>query len=166
MDSYLSKLEYNFWEKSIVLTDGLERLVKCPFLIGKGLVLLDYGGQFIPENEILSDIDKCEYESFENHFHIDDFVAKRMNFNDIIFLGLGLEFLKQLVIRIKNELPENDFRFILSFGKVDDPDVYEFGNCVVRFYQIRSASENVFKREDLNTYLQEGVIEIEIKNKK
>lgn len=164
MDEYLNSLGYNFWDKSIVLIEGLNRLINCELLNNKDLVILNSGGQFIPEISIESAADKCEYEDSENHFHIDDYVANKMNFNDLQFLGLGLEFTKQLTNRLKNEFPERSFRISLSFGKVADTDVYEFGNCVTRFYSIREEAEKVFKIPDLNTFKEEGIIEIEIKN--
>jgi len=164
MDDYLKDLGYNFWEKSIDLTDGLNRILKCEILNDKDLIILNSGGEFLPEIPIESAIDKCEYEDSENHFHIDNYVAHKMNFNDLNFLGLGLEFIKRLTNRIVNEFPEKSVRISLSFGKVEDTDVYEFGNCVARFYTIRKQAEKVFKCVDLNNFKIEGIIEIETNN--
>lgn len=162
MDEYLNNLGYDFWKTSVNLTDGLNRLLKCELLNDKDLIILNSGGQFIPNTPIESATDRCEYEDFENHFHIDDYVAYKMNFNDLHFLGLGLEFLKQLTNRLINEFPNKCFRISLSFGKVEDTDVYEFGNCVVRFYSIRKEAEKIFKVSDLNSFNGVGIIEIEV----
>ncbi|CAM1355438.1 hypothetical protein [Tenacibaculum halocynthiae] len=164
MDGYLEDLGYNFWEKSVDLTDGLNRIIKCKILNEKDLTILNSGSQFIPEVPIENSIDKCEYEDSENHFHIDDYVAHRINYNDLHFLGLGLEFTKQLTKRLEKEFSKNHYRIILSFGKVEDTDVYEFGNCVTRFYSIREDAEKDFKIDDLNSFKEEGIIEIEINN--
>lgn len=164
MDCYLDELGYNFWEKSVDLTDGLNRIIKCEILNEKDLIILNSGGLIIPEVQFKNSIDKCEFEDSVNQFHIDDYVADRISYNDLHYLGLGLEFTKQLTRRLENEFPQKHFRIILSFGKVKDTDVYEFGNCVARFYTIREEVEKTFKVDDLNSYEDEGIIEIEINN--
>lgn len=164
MDKYIQGLGYDFWEKSIDLTEGLIRLINCKLLNENDLIILNESGQFIFETPIESAVDKCKYEDSYNHFYIDDYVARKTNFNDLYFLGLGLEFTKQLSKKLEKEFPKNIFRVLLSFGKVKDPDVYEFGNCVVRFYSIREEAERTFKISDLNDFKEEGILEIEINN--
>lgn len=164
MNRYLEELGYDFWTQTIPLTTGLERILNSPFIEGNGLLVLNVLCQKLPSDELPNSTAKCEYEDFENHFHIDDYVPGPINYNDIHFLGLGLEFLKRLTTRLQTEFAEENIRVTLSYGKVEDEDVKEFGNCVVRFYKVRPEAESVFRTRNLDDFKLDGVLEIETKD--
>lgn len=161
MDGYLEELGYDFWSCKIALTTGLDRIINSPFVQGNDLLIINSLCQSIPSEALSCDKEKCEFEDSANHYHIDDYVPNTIEYNDVYFLGLGLEFLKRLEARLHDSFPQEKFRLTLSYGKVEDEDVKEFGNCVVRFYKVRSEAEDVFRIENLNDFKMEGVMEVE-----
>ena len=164
MDEYLQILGYDFWENSVVITEGITRLTKCKFLDGKDLIILNSFGQHIPAILNENAVDKCEFENFENRICIADYVSYKKNHDDFYFLSLGLEFTKIIAKRLQKEFPERSFRLKLSFGKIEDTDICEYGNCNVSFYTIRDDAEHIYRIDDLNNFKNEGLLEIDIKN--
>lgn len=160
MDSYLSKIQYDFWKTSITLPAELERIIKSEFVTDNDCLILKEVGNNRNNPKFDASLEKCEWENFQTHFHPDMYIETD---NEIEYLQLALECGKRLAKRLDKEFPDKNFRISISFDqtKVVGDEIESYGSSSVRFYQVREDCENIMRTNDLNDFQFEAVLEIE-----
>ena len=160
MEEYLSSISYNFLEKSILIPEDLRSIIDSRFLVHNDCVLLKELCSVAPEG--LNEIEKCEYEDSENHFHPDSFVDSADD--DLQALKYALECGKHLASRLGEEFgTKRRFRIQISFSeKIEvDGEISEYTSSTVRFYQIRSECDKKMLVGDLERFQLDAIVEIE-----
>jgi hypothetical protein len=161
MDSYISKFGYNFLLEKVDLPKELRNIVNSEFLNENDTIILKglYGHETIPKFD--NDIEKCEWEYNETHFHPDMF-AKNTD-NETIYLKLALEGAKQIMERLTKQFNGRKFKVIVSFSetKTENGEIASYGSSTVRFYQIRSSCEDRMRHPNLDNFREDAVLEIE-----
>ena len=161
MNSYLSQLEYDFLVKKVELPKELEEIVNADFLTDNDAIILKglYKNQTNPLFN--SDIEKCEWEYNETHFHPDGFIKR--GDDEIEYMRFALECAKRLHERLDKNFKYKKFRLIVSFSETEKKgnEIETYGSSTVRFYQIRQGAEARMRSEDLNDFKQEAILEIE-----
>ena len=160
MDKYLSRIDYNFWDKTITLPKDLERIVDSEFIIDNDCIVLKEVGNIKANPQFDTNLKKCEWEDFETHFHPDSYIDTE---NEFEYLKLALECGKRLTRRFEKEFKDKNFRLLISFSETEiiDGEIESYGSSTVRFYQIRQDCENIMKSENLDDFKFEAVLEIE-----
>ncbi|MGN6601599.1 MAG: hypothetical protein ACTHK8_04060 [Ginsengibacter sp.] len=160
MDSYLSKIDYNFWEISMTLPAELERIINSDFVTDNDCIVLKEVGDISTNPKFNTSLKKCEWEDSQTHFHPDMYIDTD---NEIEYLQLALESGKRLAKRLNTEFPDKDFRISISFNKttIVDNEVENYGSSTVRFYQVRQDCENIMRTENLDDFKSDAVLEIE-----
>ena len=157
MEKYISLIGYNFLEKDVSLPKDLKNVVDSDFLVHNDCVLLQALCTTVPEG--LNDVQKCEYEDSENHFHPDSYVDS--SDDDFQALKYALECGRHLASRLGKEFgAERRFRIQISFSRKIEIDDYT--SSTVRFYQVRSECEEIMRVSDLDRFQLDAVIEFEI----
>ena len=160
MDKYLSKIGYNFWETSLSLPVGLEKIVQSEFITDNDCIILKSVAQIETNPKFDTNLEKCEFEDFENHFHPDSYIETN---NEIDYLKLALECGKRLAKRIDSELKTDNFRVGISFSEttVENGEIEFYGSSTVRFYKVREDCEEIMRTSNLDDFESEAVLEIE-----
>lgn len=158
MQRTLEQRGHDFTKHTVTLPTELEKLVDSGFKTEQDCVLLknvDCG-----QGQLDSDYKKTEYEDFENHIHIDDYVSDQSD--EFEYLKVGLEFGKRIYNKLKADL-RADFRITISFSETFHvgQEIETYGGCVVRFYKVRPTCDNKFRVDNLDKFETEGVLEIE-----
>lgn len=160
MDFYLSKIGYNFLEKSIDIPSELEKKIISEFVIDNDSITLS-GLNILSNPKFDVNIKKSEWEYSETHFHPDEYIESN---DELKYLELALACGKQIALRLEREFKDKRFRVIISFSetKTENEEIEFYGSSSVRFYQIRNDCEESMHIKDLNDYLDDAVLEIEI----
>jgi hypothetical protein len=162
MERYLQRLGYDFWTKRVDLPTELEEIIYQDFLTNNDCIILKALYDHDSNPGLKSDLEKCEWESNETHFHIDDYVQNPDD--EIEYLSIGLECAKRLQKRFDQEFADKKFRILISFNEtVKDENGYVdfYGSCTVRFHQVRLNCDDVMRADDMEKFKVEAVMEIE-----
>lgn len=161
MKAYLEALGYDFLSTTIPLHPRLEMIVNSEFLVENDCILLKGLNQNhnIPKFE--TDLEKCEWEYNETHFHPDMFWDGT---EEIEILKLTLECGKRIAKRLQETYPYKVFRIQLDFAETEylDSEIERYGAGTVRFYKVRPTSEYTLYHADLNVFKRDAVMEIEV----
>jgi hypothetical protein len=160
MDKYLSRIDYNFWDKTITLPKDLMLIVESEFVTNNDCIVLKAVGNIETNPKLKTSLEKCEYEDFETHFHLDLYIDTE---NEIEYLKLALECGKLLTRRFETDFQDKNFRLLISFSETEiiDGEIESYGSSTVRFYQIRQDCDNVMRTDDLNSFEIDAMLEIE-----
>lgn len=160
MDKYLSRIEYNFWDKTITLPKDLVRIIKSEFITNNDCIVLKTDGNTVTNPKLKTSLEKCEYEDFDTHFHPDLYIDTD---NEIEYLKLALECGKRLIRRFETDFQDKNIRLLISFRETEiiDGEIESYGNSTVRFYQIRQDCEHIMRTDDLNSFENDAILEIE-----
>lgn len=161
MDGYLAKFKYDVWKTDLRLPGQLLKGIESEFLVDNDCVTLKGFSNNHPPPLFKTDLEKCEWEYNETHFHSDMFIE--IPSNEIEYLQIAIESGKRLATRLRSIFKEQNFRVIISFyetEKIND-EVEIYGSSTVRFYQIRPGCEEIMRCQDLNDFAQDAVMEIE-----
>ena len=160
MDKYLSRIDYNFWDKTITLPKDLILFVDSEFVTNNDCIVLKEVGNIETNPKLKTSLEKCEYEDSETHFHPDSYVDTE---DEIEYLKLALECGKRLTKRFETEFQDKNFRLIISFSETEitDGEIESYGTSTVRFYQIRQDCEHIMRTDDLNSFEINTLLEIE-----
>ena len=161
METYLNKLGYDFLTIRIKLPRKLEKIIESQFILHNDCIIINglYGHTENPNLE--TDLEKCEWEYNETHFHVDMYYKNKKE--EIEYLKLALECAKRISDKLNNEFENRKFRITVSFSEtlIKDEEIEFYGSGVVRFNQIRTSCENAMRIADLNDYKLDAVLEIE-----
>ena len=159
MDRYLSKIGYDFWEISISLPTDLEKIIQGEFITDNDCIILKSLVQFETNPKFDTNLEKCEFEDFENHFHPDSYTETN---NEIEYLKLALKYGKRLAKRIDCELKAENFRVGISFNEttIENGEIEFYGSSTVRFYKVRQDCEEIMRTNNLDNFEKEAVLEI------
>ncbi len=140
MNQHLRELGYNFLNESIQLPKYLELRVNEKISIEKDLVFLGKISKKLTNYTKSDDYHKINIEMSINDTSIVEYLTNASDLKKIEFLGLGLEFIKRLAKRLKNEYPENSFSVIMEYSSiVDGFDHTELEACNAYFFKIRNS---------------------------
>ena len=139
----------------------LEKIINRDFLTDNDCVILKghYGHEKNPQ--LKSDLEKCEWEYDQTHFH--PFLYAKQSNNEVEYLILALECGKRLAYRLKKQFENRRFRILISFSETEknNGEIEWYGSSSVLFYQIREGSEKIMRTENLNDFKHDAVLEIE-----
>jgi hypothetical protein len=161
MSKHLLALGYDFLKIHVELPEELEKISRLEFLTGNDCTLLQglYGHQMTPEFE--TDIQKCEWEYSENHFHPDEYARTQ---NEGEFLILALECAKRIAFRLKENFTGKNFRLIISYDEtvIEEGETETYGSSTVRFHELRKDCKDFYGFDSLEKFEQDAVMVIDI----
>jgi len=163
MEGYLYKMAIRYPEASIELPAELEQTISNEFITENDCIILKGLGGNEQNPKFESDLEKCEWEYNETHFHPDEYSAK--NADELDFLLFALESSKRLAHRLQEQFPTKAFRIVASFCETHKDHlgrVESYGSSTVRFYQIRRSYENRMRSHDISEFQLDAISEIEI----
>jgi len=148
----------NFLNQHYELPAALNEIVNKGFREAHDCILLEEGVYFSPP-KLETDFDKCSFEDFFNHIHIDHYVNEPDEFE---YLRIGVEFGRRLYVKLK-ELFSKKFRVTISYSNTtyDGEEIEVYGGCVVRFHTVRESCDAKFLIENLDVYETEAVVTFE-----
>ncbi len=161
MNAYLSKLGYDFLKRRVDLPEELEDLIQRDFLIENDCLTLKGDNSDSANPSFKQDLEKCEWEDHQNHFHPD--FAYLNTEDELDYLKTALECGKRLAHRFSQELPHHRIRLLISFSETteENGEIEAYGSSTVRFYQIRPTCDEKMRLEDLERFKSEAILEIE-----
>lgn len=162
MEGYLDKMAINFPETSVELPNELEQTISEEFIIENDCITLRglCGNEQNPKLE--TDLEKCEWEYNETHFHPDEYSQEGADESE--FLLFALESSRRIAQRLKTDFPFKNFRISVSFSETEKDDlgsIESYGSSTVRFHQIRNSCEKQMRTVNLNDFRYDAVLEIE-----
>ena len=162
MKTYLDSLGYAFQDQNIKLPEELTEILESKFITNNDCVTLDETNSLCKNPIREADNDKTEWEYNESKIHIEDFIVDTKS--EINYLKIGLEFIKQLSIKLLNEFHDKQFIISLSFYETEyvDNEINAYGSAVARFYQKREKT-TWYRTNNLNSFESEAIIMIETK---
>jgi len=161
MTRYLDALGYDFQTHTRALPEHLEGLLDCDYLPDLDRVVLTKlnGDNKIPP--LNTDLEKCEWEYNETHFHPDAYASRGAK--ELEYLELALESAKRLAEDIQKRFSSMRFRIQVAFSETEKngQEIEFYGSSTVRLYRIRPACEDIMRNGDLDEFKTEALLEIE-----
>lgn len=159
-----SKMEALFNNASITLEQTPSRVKNKELNILLDTGIQERDGVYLlkdltPSNKSRSDYyDLTDMECTINHIHITDFLSPypAPKPDAVDCLRESIRYVKDLQQRLSADFPEIPFRIILSV-EWENPK-----SCVIRFHRIRDNEPSSLNTDDLDGYLEEGILYIDI----
>jgi hypothetical protein len=118
-----------------------EEFLNPEFIEWQGCVLLKWPEIKLGKLEDMNYLDKTDFETSNNHIHLDDFTT-------------GIELLNKWKSELTKKYKDKQFIFVMSCNP-------EGTDVVIRFYQYRTDEPEWIERNNLENYKEEALMIIE-----